>query len=163
VRSGAVNRGTNLRVLVTVKAYPNPSRRVREASCAEEQPERTTAELASLGIRDLFAGKDRRPPPLLEKIPYTFRYRFRCADCRTAEPHQLTIVDWELMQFYRRMREASETVEDCLRKVRDKWLDELCSPSRDTHYFVGNMRSFPASFLVLGVFWPPKELRGALL
>jgi hypothetical protein len=75
----------------------------------------------------------------------------------------MKVVDWELMQFYRRMRNESETVEECLRKVRDKWLDELCGPDKDTHLFVGNMQAHLNSFLVLGVFWPPRVKKGPLL
>ena len=129
----------------------------------EKQKDWTAKELARLGIRDLFLQKDRKRLEPLEKIPFSFRYRFRCADCRTAEPHHMKIVDWELMQFYRRMREESETIEDCLRKVRDKWLDELCGAEKDTHFFVGNMQAHLNSFLVLGVFWPPKVKKGPLL
>lgn len=129
----------------------------------EKQEDWTAKELAHLEIRDLFLKQDRKRMELLEKIPYSFRYRFRCADCRNAEPHHMKIVDWELMQFYRRMREESETIEDCLRKVRDKWLDELCGAEKDTHFFVGNMQAHLNSFLVLGVFWPPKVKKGPLL
>jgi len=129
----------------------------------EEQRDWTAKELARLGIRDLFLNQDKKRLEPLEKIPYSFRYRFRCDDCRNAEPHYMKIVDWELMQFYRRMRDESETIEDCLRKVRDKWLDELCGPEKDTHFFVGNMQAHLNSFLVLGVFWPPKVKKGPLL
>jgi hypothetical protein len=41
-------------------------------------------------------------------------------------------------------------------KVREKYLDELCGSDKDTHFFVGNHSRFPNTFMVLGVFWPPK-------
>ena len=41
-----------------------------------------------------------------------------------------------------------------LRKVKDKWLGQMCSRRRDTAFFVGNQFKNPDGFLVLGVFWP---------
>ena len=44
-------------------------------------------------------------------------------------------------------------------RIRDKFLDQLCGPERDTHFYVGNQRLHLQSFLVLGVWWPriPKQ------
>ncbi len=27
----------------------------------------------------------------------------------------------------------------------------------DTHFFVGNLHQFPASFIIVGLFYPPRE------
>ena len=95
------------------------------------------------------------PDHILEKIPYSFRYRFRCEGCRTKEPHHMKIVDWELGELFRKMQRECETIEEALAKVRQKWFDELCGPGKDTHFFFFYMNAHPTSFLVLGVFWPP--------
>lgn len=90
----------------------------------------------------------------LEKIPYSFRYRYRCSASSCTGHHQ-TVIDWELAQSYRRWRDKygeGEVVE----RLKARWLDEMCGPSKDTAFFVGNMHQHPESFLVLGVFWPPK-------
>jgi hypothetical protein len=91
----------------------------------------------------------------LEKIPFRFRYRYRCAQhgCRT---HYQSIIDWELAEAYRRWR-AQYDADELLRKLREKWLDMMWSPTRDTLLFVGNQHNHPEAFLVLGVFYPAKE------
>ena len=120
----------------------------------EESLDWTLEELAKLKRQDLFLTRENK---LLEKIPFAFRYRFRCEGCRTKEPHHMKIVDWELMQLYRKMRDGCTSIEECLSKVRHKYLDDLCDPDKDTHFFVGTMQNHPTSFLVLGVFHPRKE------
>jgi hypothetical protein len=69
----------------------------------------------------------------------------------------MKIVDWELAQQYRRLTRSEATEEQALGKLRDNWLGNLCGAEKDTHLFVGNMQAHPGSFLVLGVFWPPKQ------
>jgi hypothetical protein len=90
----------------------------------------------------------------LEKIPYRFRYRYRCSD-RSCNGHHQSIIDWELGQAYRTFRERYGSEDETLMKLREKWLDDMCGVRKDTHFFVGNQRQHPESFLVLGVFYPP--------
>lgn len=41
-------------------------------------------------------------------------------------------------------------------------MNELCAPTRDTRFFMGTV--FPYNtWIVLGVFWPPKIYQPALL
>ena len=126
----------------------------------EGSREWTKEELATLTQRDLFMTRERK---LLEKIPFIFRYRFRCEDCRTKEPHHVKIIDWELAQQYRRFARECATERDALRKLMDNWLDNLCGPEKDTYFFTGNMQAHPGTFLILGVFWPPKQQQLELL
>ncbi|MBU49064.1 MAG: hypothetical protein CL920_10245 [Deltaproteobacteria bacterium] len=120
----------------------------------EKPPHWTPAELDRLRQEDMFLPS---PENILEKIPYTFRYRFRCEGCRNKEPHYMKIVDWELGMLFRRMQQECSTIEEALAKVRQKWFGDLCGPDKDTHFFVGNMGAHPTSFLILGVFWPPVQ------
>lgn len=107
-------------------------------------------QLAVIGQGGLFDA----PKSPLKKIPYRFRYRYRCAN-RSCPGHTQSIIDWELGQAYLSWK---GTEEERLRKIREKWLGELCGPSKDTIFFVGNMHLHPRNFLVLGVFWPPKQV-----
>jgi hypothetical protein len=88
----------------------------------------------------------------LEKIPYRFRYAYRCSD-PACSGHRQSIIDWEIHQAYRDWRtdygEAS-----ALDRIRDKWLNTICADDRDTIFFVGTMHQHPDQFLVLGTFWP---------
>ena len=98
--------------------------------------------------------------PAFEIIPWRFRYKYRClaADCRGE--HKQTIVDWEAVALYRNVRNRPNW-EDLMRQ---KFIDELWAPDRDTMLFVGNMEQRPWNFLVLGVFWPPaRALQQSLL
>lgn len=90
----------------------------------------------------------------LVKIPFKFKYRYRCS-ARSCPGHEQSIVDWELAQAYLKWTRDSGQAEG-LAKIRQKWLGELCSPAKDTAFFVGNQHLHPTSFVVLGVFWPPK-------
>jgi len=91
----------------------------------------------------------------LERIPFRFRYEYRCADA-DCPSHKQTIVDWEIAQLYRTLRDRGDVEDVVLRKIRDKWLGQMCSPERDMAFFVGNQFRNPDGFLVLGVFWPPR-------
>lgn len=88
----------------------------------------------------------------LRKIPYKFSYVFECTD--SDKPHSAMIEDWELGTLW--LKEADKLGNEAAAlSVRRKFLDELCSESRDTHFFMGTV--FPHNaWIVLGVFYPPK-------
>ncbi len=92
----------------------------------------------------------------LEKIPYTFKYHYRCDD-PNCNGHEQSISDWEIFALYRRMKREYEDIEIVKEKVREKFIDQLCSPKRDTYFFVGNHSRHRNSFMVLGVFYPPRD------
>lgn len=118
----------------------------------DETPDWTDEQLAKLGQRDLFLTREKRP---LEKIPVSFYYRFRCENCRTREPHRMKIIDWELAELWRGFR-RNHSEPATIAAVRSKYLDVLCATDRDPHFFTGNMQAYPKTFLILGVFWPPR-------
>lgn len=124
----------------------------------ESTPDWTDEQLAKLGQRDLFITREKRP---LEKIPFSFSYRYRCHDCRTKEPHQMKILDWELAELWRGYRRG-HSEEATIRAVQTKYFDELCGPKKDPLFFTGNMQAHPQTFLILGVFWPPRVTQGDL-
>jgi hypothetical protein len=92
----------------------------------------------------------------LEVIPHRFLYHYECFEPDCPGHHQ-GIIDWEIHQAYRKWRR--EYLTDFIERVRRKWFGELCGPTRDTRFFVGNMHQHPQSFLVLGVFWPARPGR----
>lgn len=93
----------------------------------------------------------------LEQIPFSFYYKFKCHNYPECTGHKLMIHDWELTEAYRRWRQKYESQQAVLDKVRETWLDKLCSPKKDTYFFVGNVWRRPKQFMVLGVFYPPKS------
>lgn len=94
-------------------------------------------------------------PKKLERIPFNFSYKFWCDDKR-CKGHKLKIIDWEVYELYRKMRTQNFPAMDVvLKKVKQTWYDKMWGKDRDSYLIVGTV--FPRkSFVVLGVFWPPK-------
>jgi hypothetical protein len=91
----------------------------------------------------------------LEPAGYRFRYQYRCRDsnCRG---HDQSFIDWEVIQAARKWQAIYRTEAELIEKLRERFLIQMFSSERDTMFFVGNQHLAPKSFLVLGVFWPPK-------
>ncbi len=102
---------------------------------------------------------DRSPARTLEKIPYNFYYRYVCeaTDC---PGHRMKVVDWELHQSYRKWRD--QYGDDWEQKLRDRYVDWMLR-ERDLHFFVGTMLKHPQSWIIIGLFYPPKQRQLRLL
>lgn len=87
--------------------------------------------------------------PDFEVVPWRFQYSFRCT-ASGCNGHTQTIVDWEALALWRKVRYRHDWQE----RMRVKFEEELWQ-GRDAVLFVGNQEQHPISFLVLGVFWPP--------
>jgi len=93
------------------------------------------------------------PQKPLRRIPFTFHYIFECDD--DTKPHRAMCEDWELGALFLKEAERLGSDEAAATSVKDKFLNELCRTDKDTRFFMGT--HFPYnSWLVLGVFWPPK-------
>ncbi|GAA0992936.1 hypothetical protein GCM10009555_082780 [Acrocarpospora macrocephala] len=40
--------------------------------------------------------------------------------------------------------------------IREKFLEQMCAPKRDTVFYVGNQQAHPQSFIILGVVYPER-------
>ena len=99
------------------------------------------------------------PQKPLSKLPYSFHYIFECED--SEKPHTAMCEDWELGVLFLNERERLGSDELAAESVREKFLGELCRDDKDTRFFMGT--KFPYNtWLVLGVFWPPKDPQGTL-
>lgn len=90
----------------------------------------------------------------IEAIPFDFKYSFYCAGNADCPGHDLAIIDWEINQSFRKWKTTYKAEAILLEKIRQRWLDGMCSDKHDTHFFVGNMNRFRKIFMVLGVFYP---------
>lgn len=99
----------------------------------------------------LDAGELKQQRKALEQIPFRFQYRYSCSD-DACQGHLQSIVDWEIVELYRNVRERANWRE----LMRRKWLDQMYGPDKDTAFIVGNQHQYPDGFLVLGVWWPPR-------
>lgn len=100
-----------------------------------------------------------REPP--RKVPWKFHYRFRCEDDRCNSDHRMMIEDWEAGALYWRCVDQGATPDEAAKKVRAKFLDQMCATDRDTHFFVGTVLSH-GTWVIVGVFWPRKGSAGSL-
>jgi len=94
--------------------------------------------------------------PPLEKVPLKFAYRYRCTaeGCRG---HRQSLLEWEAFQLYRNLKASGDPLDAIKAKIRQKYLDDLCGPERDPHFFVGTHSSYPKTFMIVGVSSPPKQ------
>jgi len=88
----------------------------------------------------------------LRKIPYKFSYVFECED---GSKHESMIIDWELGVLWLKEVNRLGDQEQAASSVKFKFLNEMCSDTKDTLFFMGTTFPFN-SWIVLGVFWPPK-------
>jgi hypothetical protein len=109
----------------------------------------TSQELAQLQQYSLFS---RMPIVQLEKLPYIFSYEFKCneTDCKG---HTLSCTDWEMGASYRKWRDKYGNGWET--KFRDKYEIEMALV-KDTHFFVGTLRTHPSEWIIIGLFYPPK-------
>lgn len=92
----------------------------------------------------------------VEAIPYNFYYSFKCPGVEGCPGHKMSIIDWELGQAYRSWRWRYRDAGVLLEKIKERWLDRICAAKNDVYFYVGNMKRFRQTFMILGAFYPPK-------
>lgn len=112
---------------------------------------------------DLF-DEGKSPEILIPKLPYKFYYRFK--DDEGTESH-LMIEDWEIGALYWNcLRGAEGNEKAALDKVREKYEHEFLK-EKDIYLFLGttkewHMRRAKNPFVIIGVFYPKKEMQTIL-
>lgn len=121
---------------------------------------------------DLFAQGSVDPQKMIPKVPYKFFYKFTD---ETGKQRRLMIEDWEIGQlFWNCLRDAkeagatdeSEAEKIALQKVKEKYLDDFVQ-NKDLHFFVGTTKEWHTRralnpFVIIGVFYPKKEIQRSL-
>ena len=87
----------------------------------------------------------------LDLMPLRFILNFSCDDPGCGG-HNLSILDWEIAELYRKV-EGHANWQD---KIKNKVLNQIFSERRETYLILGNMASHQHIFCILGIFWPPK-------
>jgi hypothetical protein len=93
----------------------------------------------------------RAPAKQLEKIPFDFKYSFRCED-DGCKGHRLTCTDWEMGQAYRQWRRRYGGRWE--QKFRQKFESDMQS-KYDTRFFVGTLHQHPNNWIIVGLYYPP--------
>jgi hypothetical protein len=110
----------------------------------------TSDQSAILTQSDLF---QKAPTLSLEKIPYKFKYQFSCDD-PSCSGHEMSCTDWEMLQAYRRWRK--EYGKDWETAFRGRFERDMIDKV-DTHFFVGTIHQHPKNWIIVGLFYPPKQ------
>lgn len=116
-------------------------------------PHWTQAQLAILRQEHLF---ERKPPTELEKIPFNFRYEFRC-DHDTCTGHKMFCSDWEMGEAFRKWK--AKYGESWESKFRQRFETEMIQ-RYDTHFYVGTVAKYPSTWIIVGLFYPPRPALG---
>jgi hypothetical protein len=125
-------------------------RRIERLRIIATDSEWTQGQLDILSQRDLFR---ENPKEELEKIPYNFVYNFYC-DHDECRGHNCMCTDWEIGESWRSWsREYGDDWEKALRETYETKMIE----NRDTHFFVGTVANHPGEWIIVGLFYPPKD------
>lgn len=119
-----------------------------------DAPEWKPSFLSALKQAKIWDNATSREPP--RKVPFKFHYRFSCNDARCKGKHRMMIEDWEVGALFWRLVDKGATQQEAAEKVRAKFLDEICSPKNDTHFYVGTILAHPKNWVVIGLFYPQK-------
>jgi hypothetical protein len=124
-------------------------KRIERLIMEPEDADWTPAQLAILSQQDLF---QKKPEKELEKIPFSFRYEFQCED-DSCPGHKIICTDWEMGESWRKWKVQYGDAWEA--KFRQRYETEMIQ-KYDTHFFVGTVRQHPGTWIIVGLFYPPK-------
>src|SRR6185437_3399833 len=113
---------------------------------------------------DLFADNTWRETfKVINKLPYSFSYKFEDAGGRQSE---LQVLDWEAGALYWNCLSSAKGDEQmALAKVRQKYFDQFLQT--DLHFFLGTTQQFhfvaPNPWVIIGVLQIPHERQLGLI
>ncbi len=67
--------------------------------------------------------------------------------------HEQGLIDWEFTAFQRRLGPDRDQPVAAIRK---RWFADMCRPSNDVYFYVGNQAKRHQVFSILGVVYPRK-------
>lgn len=115
-----------------------------------DTPEWSPKQLAIMSQESLFESA-RKP---LEKVPWSFHYRFRCADNPNCLGHDMQVFDWEPFELLRGQKKrwnADKAKHDVLHQYNER----MGPSARNVHLFVGTTIAHPTQFSCIGIYAPP--------
>lgn len=128
---------------------------IHDLVISEDDPEWKASFKAALAQARLWDDRtvSKEPP---RKVPFKFHYRFECDDSRCNKSHEMMIEDWEVGALYWRLVDQGASPRDAANGVKQKFLNELCGQTKDTHFYVGTVLAHQ-TWIVIGVYWPKAE------
>ena len=100
---------------------------------------------------------------VVPKLPYKFSYTFTDSKGRQST---LMIEDWEVgMLYWHCLKQAEGDESAAVEKVKNKYLKEFAK--KDLYLFLGTTKKYHSwasnPFVIIGVFYPPKETQPSLI
>ncbi len=92
--------------------------------------------------------------PIIDDTPKFFSYKFRCEGCSENKSHNIICEDWELFELYRNLGQNCSNIEDLWRGIYEKYFNWMLQ--RDLYFFMG-MYSLQPTWLIIGLYYPPKS------
>jgi hypothetical protein len=135
-------------------------KKVNDLVISPDDPEWPPKFLYALQQQRLFEYRQKTLVPP-RKVPFKFHYCFECDDPRCNGNHRMMIEDWEVGALFWKMVDKGCSHEEASQKVRDKLLNDLCGPDKDTYFYVGTILAHPNKWVVIGVFYPKIQSRKA--
>ena len=128
-------------------------KKVHDLVISPDDSEWSTKFLHALKQKRLFEYRQKTllPP---RKVPFKFHYCFECDDSRCKGKHKMMIEDWEVGALFWKMVDKGCSHKEASQKVRDKFLNDLCGPDKDTYFYVGTILAHPKTWVVIGIFYP---------
>lgn len=130
-------------------------RAIEKLIITSDTPDWTPAQLAILQQGHLFA---EQPKKQLEKIPFKFQYKFQCDDDRCAG-HTMICTDWEMAESFRKWK--ADYGDKWEEKFRQRYEKEMIE-KYDTHFYVGTVYQHPGTWIIVGLYYPPKSGQNVL-
>lgn len=112
---------------------------------------------------NLFNSICENPFKVVAKVPYKFSYRFCDEDDRVST---MMIEDWEIGELYWKCLEICHRDEKlACEKVKEKYYTEF-TQKKDLYFYLGTTKQHhnraPQPFIIIGVFYPPKDSNSSL-
>lgn len=94
-----------------------------------------------------------KPKTALEAPRFKASYRWRCP-AQNCSGHFQGLLDWEFAAFQRRLPPDDAAAKSSIRR---RWFTEICKPSNQIYFYVGNQAKRHQTFSILGVVYPQKR------
>lgn len=96
---------------------------------------------------------DKTPDEELEKVPFNFKYEFFCNETE-CPGHTLSCTDWEMGESWRRWK-MTYGEQEWESKFRLRYETEMIQKN-ETHFYVGTVHQHPSTWIIVGLFYPPR-------
>jgi len=111
-----------------------------------EEADSTITLLEYLEIGDKYLLPEVKEPDVkVEKLPW-IGYTFYCQNPH-CKGHEMMVIDWEAQELFRRYK--------TLPPVKEKLFTWMLK-DRDLYFIIGNTWKWKKSFMIIGLFYPPK-------